>query len=145
MSQRAVLRGFFLCILAVLVAVPAGAQIDDRRHDHVLADPATLSVGETSPSLITAPIVYPGGSGRPTGPQTLDFNDLPYGVTTVPSTVTFTTAPGQTSATVTFRLCRRGRTRVSESSSMSVYSTPAVAYGTAGLLSRTASRSCPRR
>lgn len=101
MSQRAVLRGFFLCILAVLAALPGGAQTITFSPS-----PVTFAVGETSP-LITAQINFSPTATLPGGLQTLLLGGgsvMPYGITTVPSTVTYTTAPGQTSATVTFRL-----------------------------------------
>ncbi|MBK9969132.1 MAG: hypothetical protein IPP07_31650 [Holophagales bacterium] len=101
MSQRAVLRGFFLCIFAILAALPSGAQTITFS-----ANPVTFAVGETSPT-ITAQITFSPTATLPGGLQVLDFGGgtvLPYGITTVPSTVSYTTAPGQTSATVTFRL-----------------------------------------
>ena len=105
MSQRAATRGFFLCILAVFTAFPAGAQTGPGT---ITFSPATFTfgIGETS-GLVTAQVVFAVGTGLPGGLQTLQFDPpygLPYGVTTVPSPVTYTTAPGQTSATVSFRL-----------------------------------------
>lgn len=100
MSQRAVLRGFFLCILAVLVTLPSAAQTITFSPS-----PVTFAVGETSP-LVTAQITFSPAS-LPGGLQTLSFGGggvMPFGITTVPATVTYTTAPGQFSATVSFRL-----------------------------------------
>ncbi len=104
MSHRAVLRSFFLCLLAASLAFPALAQTNTGMITFS-PSPVTFGVGETSP-LITAQIVFPVG-GHPGGLQTLVFNGgdgLAYGVTTVPSTITYTAAPGQTSATVSFHL-----------------------------------------
>ncbi len=97
MSQRAILRGFFLCILAVLAAMPGWAQT-------MTISPSTVNfgIGETSP-LITAQIEFPVGAPVPTGTETLYFS-LPWGVSTFPSTITYTVPAGQYSATVTFRL-----------------------------------------
>ncbi len=99
MSQRAVLRGFFVCLLTLLAARPAAAAITFS------PDPVVVGVGGTS-DLITAQVVFePGPAAPPGGVQTLEFDDLVYyGLSTEPSTVSFVTAPGQMSATVTFRL-----------------------------------------
>ena len=99
MSQRAALRGFILCSLALLVALPGAAQI-------ALPSVVNLSVGETS-APITAQVTFSATGPLAGGLQTLVFgagNGLPYGISTVPSPVTFTTAPGQTTATVVFSL-----------------------------------------
>ncbi len=135
MSQRFAIRGFVVGVLAVLVAVPAAAQI--TFSPSVL----TFGVGETSP-LVTAQVVFSPDQSLPGGLHTLVFGygqigaasrgvralELPYGITTIPSTVTFTTAPGQTSATVSFRL-------VAEPwafpgfQEVPVYSAPTYSYG----------------
>ena len=105
MSQRAVLRGFFLCILAVLAA--AARRGADLRDDHFSPSHGDLR-GRGNVSLITAQIVFPVGAGLPGGLQTsrcwLGAMERRSGSSTVPSTITYTTAPGQTSATVSFRL-----------------------------------------
>lgn len=100
MSQRAALRGTFLCILALVTAFPVAAQITFSPST------VTFAVGETS-APITANITFTSTGPLPGGLQTLRFGVdyvLPQGITTVPSPVTFTTAPGQTTASVTFRL-----------------------------------------
>jgi len=128
MSQRAVLRGFFLCILVVLTAVPAGAQ----QTGTITFSPSLVSFGvaETSP-LITAQVTFAVGQPLPGGLQTLQFGataGLPYGITTVPSPVTYTTSPGQTSATVSFRLAAAPYAYPG-SSSVGVFNTPTSAFG----------------
>jgi hypothetical protein len=99
MSQRAVLRAFSLCLLTLLAALPAAATITFS------PDPVVLGVGETS-GPITAQVVFEVlASAPPGGTQTLEFDDLIYyGLSTEPATVSYVTAPGQLSATVTFRL-----------------------------------------
>lgn len=103
MSQRAVLRGFLFCMLAVLAGLPVLAQPGTITFSPT---PVTLGVGETS-ALITAQISFSATTGLPGGLQTLEFNVgsfLPYGISTVPSPITFVTAAGQVSATVSFRI-----------------------------------------
>ncbi len=100
MSQRSAFGGSFLCILALVAALPAGAQIT------FAPSPATVAVREVSPP-ITANVTYVGTGQQVGGVQTLRMGYdyiLPNGITTLPSPITFTTSPGQTSATVTFRL-----------------------------------------
>jgi len=97
MSQRAVLRGLFLCLLTVFGVRPAAAAITFS------PDPVVVGVGQTS-ELITAQISF-GATGVVTaGTQTLQFDYLPYGITTQPSPVTYTTVEGQQLASVSFRL-----------------------------------------
>jgi PKD repeat protein len=135
MSQRTVFRALFLSILAVLVAVPAAAEIT--------FSPGVVSfaVGETSP-LVTAQVVFEPDQDLPGGLHTLDFGygqvlggpggvgilALPDGLSTIPSPVTFTTAPGQTSATVSFQIVAQpwAYTGFQE---VPVYSNPTYAYG----------------
>lgn len=106
MSQRTATRGFFLCILAVLTAFSAGAQTTAPGEITFSPSNVTFGVGETSP-LITAHIEFPVGGAHPGGTQTLQINGgdgPPYGLSTVPANLTYSAAPGQTSADVTFRL-----------------------------------------
>lgn len=106
MSQRTATRAFFLCILAVLTALRAGAQAQAPGTITFSPNNVTFGVGEASP-LITAHIEFPVGGSYPGGTQTLLLNGgdgAPYGVTTVPASITYTAAPGQTSANVSFRL-----------------------------------------
>ncbi len=128
MSQRAVHGGFFLCILAVLTSLPAGAQTGGTIT--FSANPVTFAIAETSP-LITAQITFPVGASLPGGVQTLFFGataGLPTGVTTVPSPVTYTTAPGQTSATASFRLAAAAFAYPG-TYSITVFSSPTSAVG----------------
>ena len=129
MSQRAILRGSFLCILSLLVVVavvPAEAQTNGGT---ITFSPATvpLSVGEVS-GLITAQVAYAVGTTAPTGTQTLTFPYMPYGITTVPSTVSFTVPTGQLTATVSFRLAAAPYAWPGNGETP-VYGSPAPAYG----------------
>ncbi|MHB8798375.1 MAG: PKD domain-containing protein [Thermoanaerobaculia bacterium] len=101
MSQRAALRGFFLCILAVLYARPILGQATAGQITFA-PDPVQVRVGETS-QLVTATIQYVGTP--PGGPQELFFNggDGIPGATISPTPVTFTPAPTGTT-TVSFQL-----------------------------------------
>lgn len=101
MSQRAALRGFFLCILALLYGRPLLGQAAAGTITFA-PDPVQVRVGEIS-QLVTATIQYVGTP--PGGTQTLLFNDgagVP-GATTSPSTVTFTPVAGGPT-TVVFQL-----------------------------------------
>lgn len=103
MSQRSALGGSFLCLLALVTALPAGAQ---GTQIAFTPSPAAVAVREVS-SPITAQVTYAGTGQQVGGLQTLRFGYdyiLPPGITTLPETITFTTVPGQTSATVTFRI-----------------------------------------
>lgn len=80
MSQRAVLRGFFLCIFAILAALPSGAQTITFS-----ANPVTFAVGETSPT-ITAQMTFfaDRDSARwSPGPRFRRRDRPAYGITTV--------------------------------------------------------------
>ena len=106
MSQRSAIGGSILCLLALVAALPAGAQ---GTQIAFTPSPAAVAVREVSPP-ITAQITYPGTGQQVGGLQTLRFGYdyiLPPGITTLPETITFTTVPGQTSATVTFRIVAR--------------------------------------
>ncbi len=100
MSQRAALRGFFLCILALLHGRPilgqAAAEITFQPN------PVQVRVGEIS-QLVTATIQYAGTP--PGGTQELFFNggDGLAGVTISPTPVSFIPAPTGTT-TVSFQL-----------------------------------------
>lgn len=102
MSQRAALRGFFLCILAVLYGRPVLGQAAAGVISFV-PDPVQVRVGEVS-QLVTASIQYVGTP--PGGTQTLVFNGgapIP-GVTITPSPVSFTPVVGGPPTTVSFQL-----------------------------------------
>ncbi len=129
MSPRAVTRGLSLFIFAVLVALPARAQTGAPGSISFSPATVTLGVGDTSP-LVTAQVTYPTPPGAPVGGvQTLSFSYLPYGLTTSPSTVSFNVVAGQASATVAFRLVAAPFAYSTSGGEMSVYSTPASAYG----------------
>ena len=103
MSQRSALGGSFLCLLALVTALPAGAQ---GTQIAFTPSPAAVAVREVS-SPITAQVTYAGTGQQVGGLQTLRFGYdyiLPPGITTIPASITFTTVPGQTSATVSFRI-----------------------------------------
>ncbi len=130
MSQRAILRGFVLCLIAVLAGLPAGAQTTAPGTITFSPSAVTFGVGETSP-LITAQITFPVGGTHPGGLQTIQFNGgdgLAYGVTTEPSTISYTAAPGQTSANVSFRLVAAPFAFPS-SQGASAFNSPELAYG----------------
>ena len=124
MSQRPVLRAFVLVTLAALLSAPAAAQ-------DITFSPSLVSfaVGEASP-LITAQVTF-DTFNQIGGTQTLllgyDF-ELPYGLSTVPSPITFTTTAGQTSATVTFRLVAEPWV-FAGGGEIPVYSSPDYSYG----------------
>jgi PKD repeat protein len=101
MSQRAALRGFFLCILALLYGRPILGQAAAGTITFA-PDPVQVRVGETSP-LVTATIQYVGTP--PGGTQTLLFNggNGLSGVVTSPSTVSFAPVVGGPT-TVSFQL-----------------------------------------
>ncbi|MDX9735065.1 MAG: hypothetical protein RBU36_13125 [Thermoanaerobaculia bacterium] len=99
MSQRAALRGFFLCILALLFGRPLLGQSGTITF---APDPVQVRVGEIS-QVVTATIEYLGTP--PGGAQTLSFNggDGISGATTSPPTITFTPVVGGPT-TVLFQL-----------------------------------------
>ena len=103
MSQRAVFRGLLLCILCIPVLV-AGPVMAQTNGGTITFSPATVTVGvgETS-AIVTAQIAFAPPYAY-AGTNTLVFPYLPYGVTTQPATITFSTVAGQQSATVSFRL-----------------------------------------
>lgn len=102
MSQRAALRGFFLCILALLYGRPILGQAAAGTITFT-PDPVQVRVGKTS-QLVTATIQYVGTP--PGGPQELFFNggDGIAGVTISPSPVSFTPVVGGPPTTVSFQL-----------------------------------------
>ncbi|HMM33506.1 MAG TPA: PKD domain-containing protein [Thermoanaerobaculia bacterium] len=101
MSQRAALRGFFLCILALLYGRPILGQAAAGTIAFT-PDPVQVRVGETS-QLVTATIQYVGTP--PGGSQTLLFNggNGLSGAVISPSPVTFTPVAGGPT-TVSFQL-----------------------------------------
>ena len=107
MSQRAVLRGFILCILPLLVGLPADAQVPVTG---LTISPGQVEViqGGTSELLTAQVTAYPGQA--PIAGK-LVFEGLPTGVTPSPSPVEFTvpaspygTANFPVTVTVPFRL-----------------------------------------
>ena len=130
MSQRAVSRGLLLCLACfavhVLVAGPARAQT--AGGSLTFSPPtANLSVGEAMDVTVQASV--PVGVPTPTGTQTLYFMYLPSGVTTNPSSVTFTFPPGSLTTTFSFQIVA-APDAYPGSGSMYVGSTPSGLGGT---------------
>mgnify|MGYP001767185529 CR=1 FL=1 len=120
MSQRAVLRGFMLCLLTVLVSLPGEAQ--DSWGMTISPSQVSVRRGETSRVVTVTIPLFTGGYKTGTGSSPdayahysgtraalwltqLSFYDLPPGVTTDPSPVEFDVpGPPASSVNVTFRL-----------------------------------------
>ena len=98
MSPKEVVRASALCLLALVAAGPAAADIT------FWPSPMTVAVGQSS-EVVTANITYLAGTDHLGGQQTLNLDYLSYyGLSTDPSPVTYTVAPHQPSATVSFRV-----------------------------------------
>lgn len=98
MSPKEVFRASALCLLALVAAGPAAADIT------FWPSPVTVAVGQSS-EVVTANITYLAGTDHLGGQQTLNLDYLSYyGLSTDPSPVTYTVAPHQPSATVSFRV-----------------------------------------
>jgi PKD repeat protein len=98
MSPKVVLRAPVLFLLAFLVAGSAEAAIT------LSPSAVSVGVGETS-EIVTANVTFLAGTDHLGGTQTLNLDYLAYyGMTTIPSPVTFTVAAYQASASVSFRI-----------------------------------------
>lgn len=100
MSQRAVLRGFVLCLLTVLAAGLAEAQTDVQP---LVVNPGRIQVRQGGQSFPATATVTAFATGAPVS-GVISFSGLPQGVVSVPATIPYSVPQGQSSVTVSFRL-----------------------------------------
>ncbi len=125
MSQRAVLRGFLLCLTTFFAAGAAYAQ----SQPGIAIIPSLVQVpqgGQSAAALARLTFSFAPTGGPVSG--TIDFG-LPRGLTTVPATVSYTIPAGATSVDVPFRIAAPAGFPTGLYSEISVYASPYQLFG----------------